>query len=418
MANRQETRPLILKDGDSNPAVRFRFDDQGYNEEWLQKLLFDHPDLLPSGEFDPVYSTLIPVTRELPTNAGPVDLLYVTPEGFLVLVETKLWRNPEARRQVVAQIIDYTKEIARWSYERSRGSRQGEAGSHHETLGSLDLVAARGEILDETRFADNISKNLSLGRFLLLIVGDGIREGVEGMAEFLQKNPNLGFTLGLVELAIYKLDDNPNPALFVQPLVIARTREVTRAVVELEVPDGLLKVHIKLPPEPKPDGPKPPITETVFFEELRKSADKAGGVVVAFAEWVLQNAHEHDLEVNWGKGGPLLRFVDEDSGEFFTLGQLNRHSQLRDVERLADRVKALQLDDTIWRDYMDGIVRLVPGASRKEFTSKGTGNKYEAVVYGNNPGANSFLPLEKLAPKKEEWFERDRQDRAENSGRP
>jgi len=393
-----------LKAGRSKHAERLRFNDKSYNEDWLQDLLFKHPDLLPAGEFDPVYRTLLPVTRELPTNAGPIDLLYVTPEGFLVLVETKLWRNPEARRKVVAQILDYTKEIAGWSYEELEEAVRRSSAAYKNT-NLLDIARSQGELLEEIRFSDNVSKNLALGRFLLLIVGDGIREGVEGMAEFLQKTPNLGFTLGLVELAIYRLDDQPAPSLFVQPLVVARTREVTRAVVELDVPDGLLKVRVKLPPEPKPDGPKPPITETVFFEQLRKSADKAGGAVVAFAEWVLQNAHEHDLDVHWGKGGPLLRFVDEDSGEFFTLGQLNRHSQLRDVERLADRLKALALDDGIWRDYMDGIVGLVPGASRKEFTSKGTGNKYEAVVYGKNPGANSFLPLEKLAPKKEAWFD-------------
>jgi hypothetical protein len=39
----------------------------------------------------------------------------VTPSGLPVLVECKLWRNPQARHQVVSQILDYAKELSRWS---------------------------------------------------------------------------------------------------------------------------------------------------------------------------------------------------------------------------------------------------------------------------------------------------------------
>ena len=39
-------------------------------------------------------------------------------KGYITLVETKLWRNPDARRSVVAQIIDYAKELADWTYEK------------------------------------------------------------------------------------------------------------------------------------------------------------------------------------------------------------------------------------------------------------------------------------------------------------
>jgi hypothetical protein len=33
------------------------------------------------------------------------------------VVETKLWRNPEAHRSVVAQIIDYAKDLSKMSFE-------------------------------------------------------------------------------------------------------------------------------------------------------------------------------------------------------------------------------------------------------------------------------------------------------------
>lgn len=400
MANRQETRPIILKTGEARSAERLDFFDRRFDEDRLQALLFEHPELLPAAEFEPVFTDLIPVTRELPTAAGPVDLVYVTPDGFIVLVETKLWRNPEARRKVVAQIIDYTKEMAGWSYEDLEDAiRRSGFASEGATL--LGLAQDRGEVLDESQFTDNISRNLALGRFLLLIVGDGIREGVEKMADFLRRTPSLEFTLGLVELAIYRLDDKPGGALFVQPRIVARTREVTRAVVKLDVPDKLLKVEITLPPEPPPDGTGGTITEDEFFKELTKNA---GDEVIQFARWVLDNAASHGLTAHWGRGGLLLRYVHEDSGEFFTLGQLGRRNQLREVDRFWERIRKLGLDDDIWRDYFDEIVALVPGAERAAFAAKGSGQEYEVVVYGKNPGPNSWVPLDRLAPQREGWF--------------
>src|ERR1700719_3946724 len=82
-------------------------------------------------------------------------------------------------------------------------------------------------------FNDALTANLRRGRFLLLIVGDGIREGVEAIAEYLQLHAGLHFSLGLVELPIYVM---PNGDRWVAPRVLARTALVTRNVVA--VPDG------------------------------------------------------------------------------------------------------------------------------------------------------------------------------------
>src|ERR1700749_185485 len=62
-----------------------------------------------------MFSGAVPICRELNPPAGPSDNFMVTPSGLPVLVECKLWRNPEARREVVTQILDYAKELSRWS---------------------------------------------------------------------------------------------------------------------------------------------------------------------------------------------------------------------------------------------------------------------------------------------------------------
>ncbi len=76
---------------------------EGYDEAWLQRLIASHPQALPIGEIEAYLEGAVPICLELATKAGPVDLLLVTPRGDIVVVECKLWRNPQARREVVGQ---------------------------------------------------------------------------------------------------------------------------------------------------------------------------------------------------------------------------------------------------------------------------------------------------------------------------
>lgn len=121
MKRSQYGSPLIIR-GDSVESFRrvsLSADASAgrYDEAFVQRLVFAHPETLPIGEIDDAYTPLIPVCTELNTPAGPLDALFVTPSGRLVIVEAKLWRNPEARRKVIAQVLDYAKELARWGYE-------------------------------------------------------------------------------------------------------------------------------------------------------------------------------------------------------------------------------------------------------------------------------------------------------------
>ena len=97
----------------------------------------------------------------------------------------------------------------------------------------LDLVRAAHPNVDEMEFNDALTLNLRRGRFLLLIVGDGIRAGVEAIAEYLQAHAGLHFSLGLIEMPIYVL---PDGSRLVVPRVLAKTAIVTRNVIA--VPEG------------------------------------------------------------------------------------------------------------------------------------------------------------------------------------
>jgi hypothetical protein len=173
----------------------------------------------------------VPICTELNTLAGAIDNFMVTPSGLPVLVECKLWRNPEGRREVVGQILDYAKELSRWSSSDLQREVRGRLKRDGNPL--LEMVQAVDPTVDEIQFNDALTANLRRGRFLLLIVGDGIREGVEAIAEYLHAHAGLHFSLGLVELPIYVL---PDGGRLVAPRVLARTTVVTRTVVAM--PDG------------------------------------------------------------------------------------------------------------------------------------------------------------------------------------
>ena len=55
----------------------------------------------PAADIDPIFVGAVAVCREMQLGNGRVDNFLVTPSGLPVLVECKLWRNPEARREVV-----------------------------------------------------------------------------------------------------------------------------------------------------------------------------------------------------------------------------------------------------------------------------------------------------------------------------
>jgi hypothetical protein len=111
------SNPFIINDdGKTEYLERLSLGDGGFSESWLQNKLYENPQSLPLGEIDPSYQAICPLSMEMNTNAGPIDIVYITPQGRLVVVETKLWRNPESRRKVIGQILDYAKELTKWSY--------------------------------------------------------------------------------------------------------------------------------------------------------------------------------------------------------------------------------------------------------------------------------------------------------------
>lgn len=108
---------LVLLGG-APQVVRRVPEGEARREAVLRDLIADHPALLPVHDIDPSYGRVITITTELSIpGVGFVDVVLMDEYGRLIVVECKLWRNPQARREVVGQILDYARELSRFSYE-------------------------------------------------------------------------------------------------------------------------------------------------------------------------------------------------------------------------------------------------------------------------------------------------------------
>jgi hypothetical protein len=268
LSPRRDVAPLFLKSlsGAGTSAIRLACDDGApalHDEAWLRDLVFDHPELLPIGEIEPVLDPLFSACIELPLASGNADNLFLNSNGGIALVECKLWRNPEARRKVVAQVIDYARCLTTWRYddlERAvlKASLPGGAKTPQRIA---DLFGATGDF-DEVSFIDNINRNLKRGRIVLILAGDGIREDAEALVDLVQDTAGARFTWALVEMPVFQLPDKLG--FVVQPRLIARTVMIERGVVSIS--DDRIRVAAPLEKEPSPKS----ITEDEFFEAVAK----------------------------------------------------------------------------------------------------------------------------------------------------
>ncbi len=226
---------VLMSEDDASPRIVARVPQgQARREDVLRDLLFAQPTMLPVSEIDPAIGPLVPIARELNVpDVGRIDAFLADGRGHLVIVECKLWRNPQARREVVGQILDYARALAQFSYEdlqREVSRATGLAGNALYTL-----VAQHGGALDEARFVDQVSRNLAAGRFLLMVVGDGITEGTQRIGEYLIAQPGLAFDFALVEMAQYAwADEHGREQVIVQPRLLAKTALIERAVIRNE----------------------------------------------------------------------------------------------------------------------------------------------------------------------------------------
>ena len=378
--NRQYGTPLIVPtSSETRSAMRLeriqfgRKDAEGadYDERWLQEIIHRNPKALPIGELEPAYRPVIPVCTELPTpNGYYVDNFFVTPNGNLIFAECKLWRNHEARREAVAQVLDYIEGMSKWTCEDlddavTRASARSGTGTVERLF---DLIEQCPDALDELSFNDAVSRNLGLGRCLFLIVGDGIREEAETLVDHVGAHPGLHFGLALVEIAIFRLPDDSG--LLLQPRTVARTVNVERAVVRVDGSQATVSgpmIQSRSAARSTPSN----LSEQEFLECLAKCDED----LPKRLKELLSKLDDLEVDYEFGKSSLILRFR-ETNGKPLTLGHVGKNGDFQVTNVSLKVARETELGDVVTA-YLKVVAEIYGGTVNcdSDWPSLKVGNK-------------------------------------------
>ncbi|XRQ08718.1 hypothetical protein ACN3XK_71520 [Actinomadura welshii] len=164
------------------------------SEEEFQKTLAYHPRLLDFGTLrDGSARRLVLVGQEVGVPAGELsgsafslDHLFVDADAVPTLVEVKRASDTRARREVVAQMLDYAANGSRyWPAQLLRQSFEDTCRRD----GAVPEEIYRGTLggQDPDAFWDTVGDNLLAGRLRLLFVADRIPVELRAIVEFLNK---------------------------------------------------------------------------------------------------------------------------------------------------------------------------------------------------------------------------------------
>jgi len=288
---------IVSQHGDGEELLGLSPREKAFQEDWLQEILFKYPMILPIELVDEAFAPLIPIGREIAST----DNLFISPSGLLTIVETKLWRNPEAHRTVVAQILEYTRTLKTWSYQQLDEAvknftqkRLGKPSSLFEVV--RDHLKHSG--LGEMEFQQMAQDALGNGRFALLVVGDRIYPSATQLAEIIQSAPHLQFSMAFVELQCFRLKKDSDWPLVIFPRLVAKTREETRAVVKVVYEQKMPEVEVAAPAaEESSPG------HTSFTEFITSLPSSSGDVFRPYLERWMKEGYT----IYWGIKGLSIR---------------------------------------------------------------------------------------------------------------
>lgn len=288
--------------------------DAGFKENWLQQAIAEDPEVVlgPCREA----GLILPKDEEwrfwgrevgLGEAGGiSIDVLLLSESGRIGIVETKLAYNPQARREVVAQALEYAIHLPSMA------------------IGELPAVP---EGHDHRPFVDPdiIQDKVEAGDYLLIIAGDQLDpRAVKLSKEVLRRHMIHGWDLALVEVAVFQEQEDSGRGILVPHLnaaVAVEERQVfhirideNRTRVEVERTPGAVTVNRRKWDEDSffaaMDGAAAPLRD--FAVELRRLRDTYSGLTFEFGtakegSLILKMSGSNILEFYPGYGG-YVRF--------------------------------------------------------------------------------------------------------------
>jgi hypothetical protein len=156
----------------------------GYeSESSLQQLIAEHPSLIPG------VSDRAVACREFSSGVGPADVVILDESGDLTLIECKLTANPQIRREIVGQVLDYASRL--W------GMRVDEFEAKWRRAAKTDASPLSAFDAEGTDTRERLAENLQVGRMRLVLAVDQVNDDLKRIVEYLNM-----ITLGEVSVFV------------------------------------------------------------------------------------------------------------------------------------------------------------------------------------------------------------------------
>jgi hypothetical protein len=295
---------------EASPPRRRLARDLGLKEAWFRDTIFENPELViaPCRAAGLTEDDWYPWAREYRVGVGAIDVLLISSQGKVAIVETKLSGNPELRRRVLAQALDYLSHLP-------------------EALDAAPPGIPMDEGGNPVAEVDDIRASVEEGEVLVIIVSDHIDDRVAKLSRTLIGDHLIKqWDLVLLDLALFKRDHASQGDYWVMPcirgLVVAEKRQVVRVIVEGENPRARVEV-VQIPDDPGPSRQK--WDERRYFEQIYdKSVPREVGTLAGRLR-DLAGESPDSLKLTWGtgrKGSMVLKRKDNGLVELYTTGEL------------------------------------------------------------------------------------------------
>lgn len=158
----------------------------GYKSEAsLQQIIAEHPSLIPG------VSNRAVACREFSSGVGPADVVILDESGDLTLIECKLTTNPQIRREIVGQVLDYASRL--WGMPVD----EFEAAWRRASKSDTSPLAAFDDEGTDTR--ESLAENLESGRMRLVLAVDQVNDDLKRIVEYLN-------SITLAEVSVFVME--------------------------------------------------------------------------------------------------------------------------------------------------------------------------------------------------------------------
>jgi hypothetical protein len=200
---------IIVQDPDGNSWV-LRSKAFPY-EDVLQRNVAELPGLVALDTVSEGGVSHLTIGTEWPAGSGRADIVLIGSDAVLTIIEAKLSRNPEARREVIAQLLEYAAYLSEWTifdiqreaeefFKSDRCPSDLRGVSLDEALQRFLTDSATDEGIES--FKGKIEQNLRQGRIRLIVAVDEVGEQAQRIVTFV--NSCSSFDIYLLQISAFE----------------------------------------------------------------------------------------------------------------------------------------------------------------------------------------------------------------------